>query len=54
VLEDIVNKAFLIIEQWMNVNKLKMHAEKAKHYMIVRCLRREEKEEITLRCADGR
>jgi len=38
----------------MNVNKLKMNAEKAKHYMIVRGLRRKEKGEITLRCADGR
>jgi len=30
-----INRVFPIIEQWMNVNKLKMNAEKTK-YMIVR------------------
>jgi len=36
----------------MNVNKLKMNAEKTK-YMIVRDIRKEQKGEIVLRCADG-
>jgi len=47
-----MNRAFLIIEQWMNDNKLKMNAEKTK-YMIVRGIRKEQRGEIVLRCADG-
>jgi len=35
----------------MNVNKLKMNAEKTK-YMIVRDIRKEQRGEIILRCAD--
>jgi len=46
-----MNKAFLIIEQWMNVNKLKMNAEKTK-YMIVRGIRKKQRGKIVLRCAD--
>jgi len=37
-LQNKINRAFLTIEQWMNVNKLKMNAEKIK-YMIVRGIR---------------
>jgi len=37
-----MNRAFLIIEQWMNVNKLKMNVEKTK-YMIVRGIRKEQR-----------
>jgi len=51
-LQNKMNRAFLIIEQWMNVNKLKMNAEKTK-YMIVRGIRKEQRGEIILRCADG-
>jgi len=51
-LQNKMNRAFLIIEQWMNVNKLKMNAEKTK-YMIVRGIRMELRGEIVLRCTDG-
>jgi len=47
-----MNKVLLIIEQWMNVNKLKMNAEKTK-YMTVRGLKKEQRGEIILRCSDG-
>jgi len=52
-LQNKMNRAFLIIKQWMNVNKLKMNAEKIK-YMIVRDISSfEQRGEIILRCADG-
>jgi len=54
-LQNKINRAFLIIEQCgtrMDVNKLKMNAEKTK-YMIVRGIRKEQRGEIVLRCADG-
>jgi len=41
-LQNKMNRAFLIIKQWMNVNKLKMNAEKTK-YMIVRGIRKEQR-----------
>jgi len=44
-LQNKMNRAFLIIEQWMNVNKLKMNAEKTKYLMV--------RWEIVLRCANG-
>jgi len=44
--------AFLMMEQWLNVNKLKMNADKTK-YMIVRGIRKEQRGDIVLRCADG-
>jgi len=46
-----INRVFLVTEQWMNVNKLKMNIEKTK-YMIVRGIRKEQRNKIILRCAD--
>jgi len=51
-LQNKMNRAFLTIEQLMNVNKLKMNVEKTK-YKIVRGIRKEQKGEIVPRCADG-
>jgi len=51
-LQNEMNTAFRIIEQWVNVNKLKMNAEKTK-YMIMRSIRKKQRGEIILRCADG-
>jgi len=50
-LQNKTNRAFLIIEQWMNVNKLKMNAEKTK-YMIVKGIGKKQRGEIILRYAD--
>jgi len=46
------NMVFLIIEQWLDVNKPKMNAEKTK-YMMVRSIRKEQRGEVILRCANG-
>jgi len=46
-LESKINMAFNIVEEWMNVNKLKMNAEKTK-YMIVRSVRKELKGNVIL------
>jgi len=51
-LQNKMNRGFLIIEQWMNINKLKMNAEETK-YMIVRAIRKKQRGEIVPRCADG-
>jgi len=51
-LQNKMNRTFLTIEKWMYVNKLKMNAEKTK-YMIVKGIRKEQRGEIALRCADG-
>jgi len=51
-LQNKTNRTFLTIEKWMNINKLKMNAEKTK-YMIVRGIRKEQRGEIVPRCADG-
>jgi len=51
-LQNRMSRAFLRVEQWMKVNKLKMNAEKTK-FMIVRGIRKEQRGEIGLRCADG-
>jgi len=40
-LQNKVNRVFLIIEQWMNANKLKMNVEKTK-YIIVRGIKKEQ------------
>jgi len=47
-----MNMAFNIVEEWMNVNKLKMNAEKTK-YMIVRNVRKELKANVILKCLSG-
>lgn len=47
-----MNMMFYVIEQWVNVNKLKLNASKTK-YMIVRSIRKEMKGKITLKCMDG-
>jgi len=49
-LEHKMNIAFHIIQQWLNVNKLKMNAEKTK-YMIVRSIRK--RDEVIPKRADG-
>lgn len=51
-LESKMNMAFTIVEEWMNINKLKMNAGKTK-YMIVRSIRKELRGNITLKCLDG-
>lgn len=51
-LERKMNMSFNTVEEWMNVNKLKMNAEKTK-YMTVRSIRKELKGNIALRCLDG-
>jgi len=43
-----MNRVFLIIEQWLKVNELKMNVEKIK-YMIVTDIRKEQRDEIILR-----
>lgn len=50
-LERKMNIVFNIIEEWMNINKLKMNAEKTK-FMIVRSSRKELKGNIVLKCLD--
>jgi len=49
-LEYKMNRVFLMIQ--LDVNQLKMNAEKTK-YMIVRSIRKKHRGEIILRCADG-
>jgi len=51
-LESKMNTAFNVVEQWMNINKLKMNAGKTK-FMIVRSIRKELRGNITLKCLDG-
>ena len=51
-LERKMNMMFVIVEKWMNVNKLKMNAGKTK-YMIVRSIRKELRGNVTLKCLDG-
>ena len=51
-LEIKMNTVFIIVEKWMNINKLKMNAGKTK-YMIVRSIRKELRGNITLKCLDG-
>jgi len=41
-----------MVKQWMNVNKLKMNAEKTK-YTIVRSVRKEQRNNVILRGSDG-
>lgn len=51
-LERKLNAVFAIVEEWMNVNKLKLNANKTK-YMIVRSVRKELRGDVVLRCLDG-
>lgn len=51
-IEKKMNTVLSIVERWMNVNKLKMSADKTK-YTMVRSVRREQEGDITPRCADG-
>lgn len=47
-----MNMMLNIVEEWMNVNGLKLNASKTK-YMIVRSVRKELKANITVKCMDG-
>lgn len=47
-----LNRILPIVENWMNMNKLKMNAAKTK-YMVIRSARKELKKKITLKCLDG-
>jgi hypothetical protein len=47
-----MNFAFGIVEQWMTINKLKLNARKTK-YMIVKSIRKEYRDIISIRCFDG-
>lgn len=47
-----LNIAFNVIEEWMNVNKLKLNAEKTK-YMLVRSIRKELRGNTIVRCLNG-
>lgn len=51
-LERKIKIAFAVVEEWTNVNKLKMNAGKTK-FMIVKSVRKEFKGNITLKCLDG-
>jgi len=51
-LQNKMNRAFLMIKQWMNVNKLKMNAEKTK-YVIVKDIGKEQRGETVLRYVEG-
>lgn len=50
--EEKLNTVLPIVENWMNVNKLKMNAAKTK-FMIIRSIRKELRRNITLKCLDG-
>lgn len=47
-----MNEVFYKIENWMNLNKLKLNAEKTK-YMIVRSSRKEVRGQIKIVCMNG-
>lgn len=51
-LENKMSMAFSMVEEWMDVNKLKMNADKTK-YMIIRSIRKELNGNIVLKCRDG-
>lgn len=47
-----LNRVLPIVENWMNIKKLKMNAAKTK-FMIIRSVRKELRKNITLKCLDG-
>src|SRR5436190_4025821 len=47
-----LNRVLPVVENWMNINKLKMNAAKTK-FMLIRSVRKELKKIITLKCIDG-
>lgn len=51
-IESKMTVAFNTVEEWMNINKLKMNAGKTK-YMIVKSIRKEQRGNITVKCLDG-
>ena len=46
-----MNVAFNVVEEWMNINRLKMNAGKTK-YMIVRSIRKELEGSMAVKCLD--
>jgi len=51
-IEKKLNRVLLIVENWLNVNKLKMNASKTK-FMIIRSIRKILRRNVTLKCLDG-
>jgi len=51
-IEKKLNKVLLIVENWLNVNKLKINVSKTK-FMIIRSIRKILKRNVTLKCLDG-
>jgi len=51
-IEKKLNRVLLIIENWLDVNKLKMNASKTK-FMIIRNIRKIFRRNVTLKCLDG-
>jgi len=51
-IEKKLNRVLLIVENWLNLNKLKMNASKTK-FMIIRSIRKILRKNVTLKCIDG-
>jgi len=51
-IEKKLNRVLLIVENWLNVNKLKMNASKTK-FIIIRSIRKILRRNVTLKCLDG-
>jgi len=51
-IEKKLNRVLLIVENWLNVNKLKMNASKEK-FFIIRSIRKILRKNVTLKCLDG-
>jgi len=51
-LECRMSRAFNSVEEWLDVNGLKMNADKTK-YMIIKSVRKVQRGNIALKCADG-
>lgn len=51
-IESKLNAVLPIVEKWLNINKLKMNANKTK-FMIIKSVRKELKRNITVKCLDG-
>jgi len=49
-IEKKLNRILLIVENWLNINKLKMNASKTKFIIIKRKILRRN---VTLKCLDG-
>jgi len=51
-IEKKLNRVLLIVENWLNVNKLKIIASKTK-FIIIRSIRKRFRRNVTLKCLDG-